>query len=158
MTHFKDVETFMTTFEQEVHTKFNTPNTDDVKLRLELILEEFIELYVATVKVQSPTSVMATTFLQGASRAISELTDEDIELDHMEIADALTDIEYVTLGAGHTFGVNLDKTFDEVQSSNMSKLGSDGKPIFREDGKVLKGPDYKKPDIAKVLLEAGCYS
>lgn len=146
----------MNTFGQSVNEEFTVPSVSDTKLRLELILEEFIELFEASVK-KTPKGIAALACLRSASTGIAELEGEDIELDHVEIADALTDILYVTHGAGHTFGVDLDACFDEVQVSNMSKLGADGKPIYREDGKVMKGPNYFKPDLGKVLLEAGCY-
>ena len=122
MTNFEQVKKFMQTFGQEVRTKASFPNDKIVKLRLELIREELAELKEAIEK-------------------------EDIK----EVADALTDILYVTYGAGHAFGINLDKCFEEVQNSNMSKLGSDGKPIYNEDGKVMKGPDYFKPNLEKFV-------
>jgi predicted HAD superfamily Cof-like phosphohydrolase len=113
----------MQTFGQEVKTKASFSNEKTNQLRLDLISEELEELKNAM-----------------ASR------------DLLEVADALTDILYVTYGAGHAFGINLDKCFDEVQNSNMSKLGSDGKPIYNESGKVMKGPDYFKPDLSKFLV------
>ena len=123
MTNFKDVGTFMETFGQEVKTKPEFPDDDTVSLRIELIAEELNELFDACEK-------------------------KDI----IEVADALTDILYVTYGAGHAFGIDLDKCFTEVQRSNMSKLGEDGKPIYRDDGKVLKGPNYSEPNLKSVLL------
>jgi predicted HAD superfamily Cof-like phosphohydrolase len=123
MTNFKDVGTFMETFGQEVKTKPEFPDDDTVSLRIELIAEELNELFDACEK-------------------------KDI----VEVADALTDILYVTYGAGHAFGIDLDKCFKEVQRSNMSKLGEDGKPIYRDDGKVLKGSNYSEPDLKSVLL------
>ena len=122
MTNFESVEKFMQTFSQEVRTKASFPNDKIVNLRLDLIKEELSELKEAVEK-------------------------KDIK----EVADALTDILYVTYGAGHAFGINLDKCFEEVQNSNMSKLGSDGKPIYNEHGKVMKGPDYFKPDLSKFV-------
>jgi len=122
MTNFEKVKQFMQTFGQEVKTKASFSNEKTNQLRLDLISEELEELKNAM-----------------ASR------------DLLEVADALTDILYVTYGAGHAFGINLDKCFDEVQNSNMSKLGSDGKPIYNESGKVMKGPDYFKPDLSKYL-------
>ena len=83
---------------------------------------------------------------------LDELTKAIKENDVLEVADALTDILYVTYGAGHAFGINLDKCFEEVQKSNMSKLGKDGKPIYNDSGKVMKGPDYFKPDLSKFLI------
>jgi len=122
MTNFESVKKFMKTFGQEVRTKASFPNDKIINLRLDLIREELSELKEAIEK-------------------------KDIK----EVADALTDILYVTYGAGHAFGVNLDKCFEEVQNSNMSKLGSDGKPIFNEHGKVMKGPDYFKPNLSKFV-------
>ena len=122
MTNFESVKKFMQTFGQEVKVKAEFPSEKIVKLRLDLIKEELFELKEAIEK-------------------------KDLK----EIADALTDILYVTYGAGHAFGINLDKCFGEVQSSNMSKLGSDGKPIYNEKGKVMKGPNYFKPDLNKFV-------
>ena len=122
MTNFESVKKFMHTFGQEVKTKAEFPSNKIVSLRLDLIKEELLELTEAVEK-------------------------KDIK----EVADALTDILYVTYGAGHAFGINLDKCFEEVQNSNMSKLGSDGKPIYNEQGKVMKGPDYFKPDLSKFI-------
>jgi predicted HAD superfamily Cof-like phosphohydrolase len=122
MTNFESVKKFMKTFGQEVRTKASFPNDKIISLRLDLIREELSELEEAIEK-------------------------KDIK----EVADALTDILYVTYGAGHAFGVNLDKCFAEVQNSNMSKLGLDGKPIYNENGKVMKGPDYFKPDLSKFV-------
>ena len=123
MTNFESVKQFMQTFGQEVRTKASFPNDKTTKLRLDLIKEELSELEEAIDK-------------------------KDIK----EVADALTDILYVTYGAGHAFGINLDHCFREVQNSNMSKLGSDGKPIYNEHGKVMKGPDYFKPDLNKFVV------
>jgi predicted HAD superfamily Cof-like phosphohydrolase len=122
MTNFEKVKQFMQTFGQEVKTKASFSDEKTNQLRLDLISEELEELKNA-------------------------MTSKDL----LEVADALTDILYVTYGAGHAFGINLDKCFDEVQNSNMSKLGSDGKPIYNESGKVMKGPDYFKPDLSKYL-------
>ena len=122
MSNFQSVKKFMQTFGQEVKNKAEFPNEKIVKLRYELIKEELEEL----------------------NQAINE---KDIK----EVADALTDILYVTYGAGHAFGIDLDKCFDEVQKSNMSKLGSDGEPVYNEIGKVMKGPNYFKPDLNKFL-------
>jgi len=112
----------MKTFGQEVKDRAEFPNEKIAKLRFELIEEELEEFKQA-------------------------MKDQDIK----EVADALTDILYVTYGAGHAFGIDLDKCFSEVQESNMSKLGSDGKPIYNETGKVMKGPNYFKPDLNKFL-------
>ena len=122
MTNFEKVKQFMQTFGQEVKTKASFSDEKTNQLRLDLISEELEELKNA-------------------------MTSKDL----LEVADALPDILYVTYGAGHAFGINLDKCFDEVQNSNMSKLGSDGKPIYNESGKVMKGPDYFKPDLSKYL-------
>ena len=122
MTNFEKVGLFMTTFGQEVKKKPSLSTDKINNLRINLIEEEVIELKDAINK-------------------------RDIK----EVADALTDILYVTYGAGHAFGIDLDKCFDEVQKSNMSKLGKDGKPIFNEFGKVMKGPDYFKPDLSKFI-------
>ena len=113
MTNFEKVGLFMSIFGQEVKTKSELSNDKINSLRLNLIQEELDEL----------------------TKAINEK-------DVLEVADALTDILYVTYGAGHAFGINLDKCFDEVQKSNMSKLGKDGRPIYNESGKVMKGPNY----------------
>ena len=122
MTNFEKVKKFMQTFGQEVKIKSSLSDEKTNQLRLDLISEELEELKNA-------------------------MKNKDL----LEVADALTDILYVTYGAGHAFGINLDKCFDEVQNSNMSKLGSDGKPIYNESGKVMKGPDYFKPDLSKYL-------
>ena len=122
MTNFESVRKFMETFGQEIKEKASFPNDKITTLRLDLIKEELDELKVA-------------------------IKNRDIK----EVADALTDILYVTYGAGHAFGINLDKCFQEVQNSNMSKLGKDGKPIYNENGKVLKGPNYFKPDLNKFI-------
>ena len=122
MTNFEKVGLFMKTFGQEVKNNSGLSSEKINSLRISLISEELEEL----------------------KKAIS---DNDIT----EVADALTDILYVTYGAGHAFGINLDKCFNEVQESNMSKLDKDGKPIFNENGKVMKGPNYFKPDLSKFL-------
>ena len=122
MSNFESVKTFMETFGQEVKEKAEFPNDKITSLRYDLISEELSELKEAIEK-------------------------KDIK----EVADALTDILYVTYGAGHAFGINLDKCFSEVQSSNMSKLGSDGKPIYNDKGKVMKGPNYFKPNLEKFV-------
>ena len=122
MSNFSKVGTFMKTFGQEVKTKPSFSTDKINKLRIDLIKEE-----------------------------LEELTDAMLKHDLLEVADALTDILYVTYGAGHAFGIDLDKCFEEVQNSNMSKLGKDGKPIFNEKGKVMKGPNYFKPDLKQFL-------
>ena len=122
MTNFEKVKIFMKTFGQEVKEKSSFSSDQINQLRVNLIKEELEELKIA---IDSKNLV--------------------------EVADALTDILYVTYGAGHAFGVDLDKCFDEVQRSNMSKLGKDGKPIFNEKGKVMKGPNYSKPDLEKFV-------
>ena len=122
MTNFESVRKFMETFGQEIKEKASFPNEKITSLRYDLIREELGELKEA-------------------------IDNRDIK----EVADALTDILYVTYGAGHAFGINLDNCFKEVQNSNMSKLGLDGKPIYNEKGKVMKGPDYFKPDLTKFV-------
>ena len=122
MTNFESVRKFMETFGQEIKKKAEFPNNKITELRYALIQEELNELKEA-------------------------IENKDIK----EVADALTDILYVTYGAGHAFGINLDKCFEEVQNSNMSKLGLDGKPIYNEMGKVMKGPKYFKPDLSKFV-------
>ena len=122
MTNFEKVGLFMKTFGQEVKTSTGLSTAKINSLRISLINEELEEL----------------------KKAISE---NNI----VEVADALTDILYVVYGAGHAFGIDLDKCFKEVQDSNMSKLGEDGKPIYNEHGKVMKGPKYFKPDLSKFL-------
>ena len=122
MSNFNKVKTFMNTYGQEVKEIATFPENKIVQLRIDLIEEELNELKEA-------------------------IKNNDL----VEVADALTDILYVTYGAGHSFGVNLDKCFDEVQRSNMSKLGKDGKPIYNESGKVMKGPNYFAPDLKKII-------
>ena len=122
MSNFDDVKNFMQTFGQEVKIKAEFPKEKIVKLRYDLIKEELNELQNA----------IKTKNLK-------------------EIADALTDILYVTYGAGHAYGIDLDKCFSEVQRSNMSKLGGDGKPIYNEKGKVMKGPRYYKPNLKQFI-------
>ena len=122
MTNFQKVKTFMQTFGQEVKSKPSFSSEKINDLRYNLIKEELSELKQA-------------------------MDDKDL----LEVADALTDILYVTYGAGIAFGIDLDKCFEEVQNSNMSKLGVDGKPIYNEAGKVMKGPNYFKPDLSKFV-------
>ena len=122
MSNFNKVGTFMKTFSQEVKTKPSFSSDKINKLRIDLIKEELNELQEA-------------------------MSNNDL----LEVADALTDILYVTYGAGHAFGIDLDKCFDEVQNSNMSKLGENGEPIYNESGKVMKGPNYFKPDLSKFV-------
>ena len=122
MTNFEKVGLFMKTFGQEVKKKSSFSTEKINKLRVSLINEELEEFKEA-------------------------IKNNDLK----EVADALTDILYVTYGAGHAFGIDLDKCFDEVQNSNMSKLGQDGNPIYNNDGKVMKGPNYFKPDLSKFL-------
>ena len=122
MTNFEKVGIFMKTFGQEVKDKPSFSTEKINNLRISLIEEE-----------------------------LKELKDAMESKDLLEVADALTDILYVTYGAGHAFGINLDKCFDEVQSSNMSKLDSNGKPIYNDFGKVMKGPNFFKPDLKKFL-------
>ena len=122
MSNFERVKKFMETFGQEIKEKASFPNDKITSLRYELIKEELDEFKVAIDK-------------------------KDIK----EVADALTDILYVTYGAGHAFGINLDKCFEEVQNSNMSKLDENGNPIYNDSGKVMKGPNYFKPDLSKFV-------
>tara|TARA_B100001741_G_C16494336_1_gene571284 strand:+ start:457 stop:828 length:372 start_codon:yes stop_codon:yes gene_type:complete len=123
MTNFEKVRLFMKTFGQEVKTNPSLSTNKINDLRISLINEELDEFREA-------------------------IKNDNIK----EVADALTDILYVTYGAGHAFGIDLDKCFDEVQRSNMSKLGKDGKPIYNEHGKVMKGPNYFKPDLTKFTV------
>jgi len=122
MSNFNKVGTFMKTFGQEVKTKPSFSSDKINKLRIDLIKEELDELQEA-------------------------MKNNDL----LEVADALTDILYVTYGAGHAFGIDLNKCFDEVQNSNMSKLGENGEPIYNESGKVMKGPNYFRPDLSKFV-------
>ena len=122
MSNFEKVKIFMKAFGQEVKEKAEFPGDKITSLRYDLINEE-----------------------------LQELQDAIRRKDIKEVADALTDILYVTYGAGHAFGIDLDKCFEEVQNSNMSKLGSDGKPIYNDKGKVMKGPNYFKPDLGKFV-------
>jgi len=122
MSNFKDVKTFMETFGQIIRTKPQFPNEKTMQLRYDLIKEELNELKHA----------MKTKDLK-------------------EVADALTDILYVTYGAGYAYGIDLDKCFKEVQRANMSKLGTDGKPIYNEKGKVMKGPNYSEPNLKQFV-------
>ena len=122
MSNFESVKKFMKTFGQEIKEKASFPDDRITSLRYELIKEELDELKEA-------------------------IDSKDIK----EVADALTDILYVTYGAGHAFGINLDKCFEEVQNSNMSKLDLNGKPIYNEKGKVMKGPNYFKPNLSKFV-------
>ena len=123
MTNFEKVGLFMKTFGQVIKKKPSIGNLETNRLRISLIEEELDELKYA-------------------------IKENDIN----EVADALTDILYVTYGAGHAFGINLDECFKEVQKSNMSKLGKDGKPIYNKDGKVMKGPNFFKPNLKKLLI------
>ena len=122
MSNFEKVKTFMTTYGQEVKESASFPDENIIKLRLKLIKEELEEFEQA-------------------------LNDKNL----LEVADALTDILYVTYGAGHSFGINLDACFEEVQRSNMSKLDEDGKPIYNEYGKVMKGPNFSKPNLKQFI-------
>ena len=122
MSNFESVKKFMETFGQEIREKAGFPDDKITSLRYELIKEELDELKVA-------------------------IDNKDIK----EVADALTDILYVTYGAGHAFGIDLDKCFEEVQNSNMSKLDENGKPKYNDAGKVMKGPNYFKPDLSKFI-------
>ena len=123
MSNFDSVKKFMLTFGQDVKNKASFPNAKIQNLRIDLIDEE-----------------------------LTELKDAIKNNDIVEVADALTDLLYVTYGAGHAFGIDLDKCFNEVQSSNMSKFDQSGKPIFNDNGKVLKGPNYFKPNLKKIIF------
>ena len=123
-TNFQDVGLFMKTFGQKVRSKPEIPDAETVNLRIELISEE-----------------------------LNELWDACEQKDIIAIADALTDILYVTYGAGHAFGINLDDCFKEVQKSNMSKLDDNGQPIYREDGKIMKGPHFQEPDFKNIFRD-----
>ena len=122
MSNFEDVKTFMETYGQDVKKTPSFPDDKIIQLRIDLIIEELKEFQEA-------------------------INNKDL----LEIADALTDILYVTYGAGHSFGIDLDKCFAEVQRSNMSKLGENGKPIYNEHGKVMKGPNYIKPNLKQFI-------
>ena len=122
MSNFEKVKNFMITYGQEVKESASFPDENIIKLRLKLIKEELEEFEQA-------------------------LNDKNL----LEVADALTDILYVTYGAGHSFGINLDSCFEEVQRSNMSKLDKDGKPIYNEYGKVMKGPNFSKPNLKQFI-------
>ena len=125
MSNFSQVGVFMKTFGQEIKDKPSFSTDKINKLRIDLIKEE-----------------------------LNELTEAMKNKDLLEVADALTDILYVTYGAGHAFGIDLDKCFEEVQNSNMSKLDDNGKPIYNESGKVMKGPNYFKPDLSKFIFKS----
>lgn len=150
-TGFEHVGEFHKKFGHPLQDKPCIPNTKTIKLRLALILEEFIELSEACLHTESSASQQYLGLLSKAEESLKELTDSDMNVDVVEVADALTDINYVTYGAGHCFGVNLDACMEEVQRSNMSKLGEDGKPLYNDQGKIMKGPNYFKPDLASVL-------
>jgi predicted HAD superfamily Cof-like phosphohydrolase len=122
LSNFENVGVFMHSFGQDVKTKPELPSEEVQRLRYELINEELTELHCG-------------------------MMNDDI----VEIADALADLLYVVYGAGHAYGIDLDKCFNEVHRSNMSKLGADGKPIYREDGKVMKGPAYFAPDLESII-------
>ena len=125
-TNFDRVENFMRVFNQEVKDEVGWPDAETMELRIDLIEEELQEL--------------KDGILLGDGTLV-------------DVADALTDLLYVVYGAGHSFGINLDKCFEEVHNSNMSKLGNDGKPIYREDGKILKGENFREPNLKEVLNE-----
>ena len=122
MTNFNKVKIFMNTYGQEIKDKASFPDKKIVQLRIDLIQEE-----------------------------LNELKDAVSNNDIIEVADALTDILYVTYGAGHSFGINLDRCFEEVQDSNMSKLDEDKQPIYNDSGKVMKGPNYYPPNLKKII-------
>lgn len=150
-TGFEHVKEFHQTFGHPIHNQPHIPDTKTIKLRLALILEEFIELSEACLNAEQDGSKAYLEQIKQAESQLRQLTESDMDVDVIEVADALTDINYVTYGAGHCFGVDLDACMQEVQRSNMSKLGEDGKPIYNEHGKVMKGPNYSKPDLKSVL-------
>lgn len=150
-TGFEHVREFHATFNHPIHTEPTVPDAKIVKLRLSLILEEFIELTEASVDAEAERAKALLQTLEQAQSQVKALEQNDLDVDVVEVADALTDINYVTYGAGHCFGVDLDACMQEVQRSNMSKLGEDGKPIYNEQGKIMKGPKYSPPDLQKVL-------
>tara|TARA_R110000868_G_scaffold84822_5_gene238921 strand:- start:5677 stop:6156 length:480 start_codon:yes stop_codon:yes gene_type:complete len=150
-TGFQHVKEFHQTFGHPLHTSPTIPDAKTIKLRLALILEEFTELSEACLDENTAASSTYLSHLNQAAEEIKALSEDDMNVDVVEVADALTDINYVTYGAGHCFGTDLDACMEEVQRSNMSKLGEDGKPIYNEHGKVMKGPTYSKPDLYKVL-------
>jgi predicted HAD superfamily Cof-like phosphohydrolase len=150
-TGFQHVREFHEKFNHPIHSVPTVPEAKIVKLRLALILEEFIELTEACVNEESETSQELLQTLHHAMHHVKALTEENLNVSVVDVADALTDINYVTYGAGHCFGVNLDACMEEVQRSNMSKLGADGQPIYNEHGKVMKGPNYQPPDLVAVL-------
>ena len=152
-TGFKNVEAFHKAFSHPVETSPVQPNDKTIRLRMSLILEEFIEFVEANVDEKSAGAQELLAPLNAAFDKIPSLASEDFNVDLVEVADALTDINYVVYGAGHCYGLDLDATMQEVQRSNMSKLGADGKPIVNEHGKIMKGPSYFKPDLKKVLAE-----
>jgi predicted HAD superfamily Cof-like phosphohydrolase len=149
-TGFEHVREFHETFNHPINTSPCVPEAKIVKLRLALILEEFTELAEACVGDTAGGQNLLKPLAQ-AMDAVKALEEDDLNVDVVEVADALTDINYVTYGAGHCFGVDLDACMQEVQRANMSKLGEDGKPIYNAQGKVMKGPNYTPPDIASVL-------
>lgn len=152
-TNFHRVGEFHRSFSLPVEPLPVVPDDGTVRLRLALLLEEFHELAEATC--QSP-DVEQQAFLDTLAKARQQLESlKGFDVDLVEVADALTDINYVTYGAGHTFGIDLDATCVEVHRSNMSKLGADGKPVKDARGKVLKGPDYSPPSLEKVLAAQG---
>ncbi len=150
-TGFEHVREFHETFGHPIHEKPTIPDANNIKLRLALILEEFTELTDACVNDNDNAKALLTT-LDQAMQQVRSLTEDDLKVDVVEVADALTDINYVVYGAGHCFGVDLDACMQEVQRANMSKLGLDGKPIYNEHGKIMKGPNYTPPDIERVLM------
>lgn len=152
-TGFEHVKEFHQSFGHPVREQPEVPDTKTIKLRLALILEEFIELSEACCKTDSTKSQVYLNHLIAADIALKTLDESDLSVDLVEVADALTDINYVTYGAGHCFGLDLDACMQEVHQSNMSKLGEDGRPIYSEQGKIMKGPNYVKPDVAAVLAK-----
>lgn len=155
-TNFQKVGEFMKAYEQDVHTTARFPEEEVRQLRYDLIKEELDELHEAMVKQEKLEEIFYKKYgLREAPAIYDPRNFSDFFMDAdailIEIADALTDLLYVVYGAGHAYGIDLDKCFAEVQRSNMSKLGEDGKAIKREDGKVLKGPNYSPPNLRKIL-------
>ncbi len=152
-TPFEQVGEFHQAFGHPIFTNSNKeviPSADTIKLRLKLITEELEELIEACVGTDELKDKFSYIFTKLNSN-IEDIKDEDVNFDLVEVADALGDINYVVNGAAHTFNFDLDAVTTEIHRSNMSKLGPDGKPIYREDGKVLKGPNYFKPNLKPVL-------
>ena len=158
MSHFTDVKHFMSTFGQATPAQPTVPAVDIVKLRLRLIIEEFEELFDAVTITgydEHPVLDVAKKSFLSLNNCIKALEAQDFDVDMIESADAFTDLDYVVQGGGIAFGIDLDKCFEEVHSSNMSKLDANGKPIRNAEGKVQKSELYRKPDLKSVLIKQG---